>query len=320
MEWGGFISHASEDKNAFVRPLAEGLRKAGLKVWFDEFTLTVGDSLRRSIDHGLARSRFGIVVISESFLTKEWPQKELDGLVAREVGGVKVILPVWHGVTADDVRAYSPILADRLAVSSDRGLDHVVAELMRAIQRDDQSRKEPPSEPSGNRDQHARGGARSGARGGLNPTPARSAPSIPKIRRTPSDLEKRRFIQAAFETIAAYFKQGSELAGQQEGIDADFQQESTTRFTAELFVDGKSRRRCKIWINNNEIDFSENPLSWGHNDNSCNEILALVQDELALRALMGMAWANEGEGLDLNYLTPEDAAEFLWRRFAARLN
>jgi hypothetical protein len=181
-------------------------------------------------------------VISESFLTKEWPQKELDGLVAREVDGVKVILPVCHGVTADDLRAYSPILADRLAVSSDRGLDHVVAELMRAIQRDDQSRKAPPNEPSGNRDQRAQGQARAGASGGSNPAPARPAPSIPKIRRAPSDLEKRRFVQAAFETIATYFKQGSELAGQQEGVDGDFNRESTTQFTAELFVDGKSRR------------------------------------------------------------------------------
>src|SRR5712671_1731123 len=133
MEWDGFISHASEDKNAFVRPLAEGLRKAGLKVWFDEFTLSVGDSLRRSIDHGLAASRFGVVVISPSFLRKEWPQKELDGLVAREIDGVKVILPVWHKVTEHEICSYSPTLADRVAVSSDKGLDHVISELTKAF-------------------------------------------------------------------------------------------------------------------------------------------------------------------------------------------
>jgi hypothetical protein len=104
-----------------------------LKVWFDEFTLTIGDSLRRSIDRGLAHSLFGIVVISPDFLRKEWPQKELDGLVARESGGVKVILPVWHKVTADDIRTYSPTLADRLAANSEKGLDHVVEQLVRAI-------------------------------------------------------------------------------------------------------------------------------------------------------------------------------------------
>jgi TIR domain-containing protein len=132
-EWDVFISHASEDKESFVRPLAKRLQGQGLRVWFDELTLTVGDSLRRSIDGGLARSRYGIVVISPNFLQKEWPQKELDGLVAREIGGVKVILPVWHNIGADEIRAYSPTLADRLAVSSSKGLDHVKDELLKAI-------------------------------------------------------------------------------------------------------------------------------------------------------------------------------------------
>ena len=138
MEWDVFVSHASEDKEEFVRPLVEGLTRCGLKVWFDEFTLTLGDSLRRSIDRGLAHSRFGVVVVSPIFLSKDWPQRELDGLVAREVDGVKVILPVWHKISADEIRIYSPTLADRLAVSSDKGVDHVIAEVIRAIRRDDQ--------------------------------------------------------------------------------------------------------------------------------------------------------------------------------------
>jgi hypothetical protein len=133
MEWDVFISHASEDKETFVRPLAEGLRKCGLRVWFDEFTLKVGDSLRRSIDRGLAHSRFGVVVLSPDFLRKEWPQKELDGLVAREIDGRKVILPVWHNISDDQLRLYSPTLADRVAVSSSKGLDNVIAELTAAM-------------------------------------------------------------------------------------------------------------------------------------------------------------------------------------------
>jgi hypothetical protein len=106
MEWDVFISHASEDKESFVRPLAKRLQERGLRVWFDEFTLTVGDSIRRSIDSGLARSRYGIVVISPDFLQKEWPQKELDGLVAREIDGVKAILPV--GIRSGE-RTFAPI-------------------------------------------------------------------------------------------------------------------------------------------------------------------------------------------------------------------
>lgn len=133
-EWDVFICHASEDKEEFARPLAEGLIERGFRVWFDEFTLTVGDNLRRSIDNGLAHSRFGIVVVSPAFMGKEWPQMELDGLVTREVTGIKVILPVWHMITADKIREYSPTLANKVAVSSSKGLSHVIDELIRAIE------------------------------------------------------------------------------------------------------------------------------------------------------------------------------------------
>ena len=133
MDWDVFISHAWEDKEDIARPLAEALRQKGLRVWYDEFTLTLGDSLRRSIDRGLAQSRYGVVILSPNFFAKEWPQKELDGLVAREVPGEKVILPVWHNITADQIREYSPTLADRVAVKSDRGLEYVVEELLRVI-------------------------------------------------------------------------------------------------------------------------------------------------------------------------------------------
>ncbi|MBM4042790.1 MAG: toll/interleukin-1 receptor domain-containing protein [Planctomycetes bacterium] len=113
-----FISHASEDKVQFVRPLAEELRRMKWRVWYDEFTLKVGDRLRRSIDKGLLSSRYGIVVLSKAFFAKDWPQYELDGLAALEVNERKVILPIWHGVTKADVLAYSPPLADRVAILS----------------------------------------------------------------------------------------------------------------------------------------------------------------------------------------------------------
>ena len=131
--WDVFISHASEDKTDFARPLAEALLHRGLRVWFDEFTLSVGDSLRRSIDKGLSRSRYGVVIISPAFLSKEWPQRELDGLVAKEVAGVKVILPVWHKIDATTLSRYSPTLADKLATSSSKSLDHVVRDLLEAM-------------------------------------------------------------------------------------------------------------------------------------------------------------------------------------------
>lgn len=113
-----FVSHASEDKDEFVRPFVKCLQENGIEVWYDEFSLRVGDSLRRSIDNGLKNSSYGIVVLSEAFFSKEWPQRELDGLFAREVNGEKVILPIWHKISKNEVLKFSPIIADMLALNT----------------------------------------------------------------------------------------------------------------------------------------------------------------------------------------------------------
>src|SRR5688500_1916724 len=113
-----FISYASEDRADVGIPLANHLRRSGVKVWFDFFELEVGDSLRESIDHGLTQSRFGIVILRPSFFKKDWPKRELNGLFAIEEGTRKVILPVWHNVSKSEVSEYSPILADRLAANT----------------------------------------------------------------------------------------------------------------------------------------------------------------------------------------------------------
>jgi hypothetical protein len=133
MEYDIFISHASEDKENVARPLAQALTFAGLKVWLDENELTIGDSLRRNIDKGLSNSKFGVVILSPHFFKKEWPQKELDGLVSRDDGKQKVILPIWHDVTANEVRQYSPPLADKLAGMTSLGIDRVAQQIINAI-------------------------------------------------------------------------------------------------------------------------------------------------------------------------------------------
>lgn len=131
--WDVFICHASEDKDAIARPLADALTHAGLKVWYDGFTLTLGDSLRRAIDRGLVGSKYGTVILSPNFFAKEWPQRELDGLAACEIDGEKVILPIWHKVTREDIVRFSPILADKLGASTDKGLDTVVREILHVV-------------------------------------------------------------------------------------------------------------------------------------------------------------------------------------------
>ena len=132
-EWDVFISHASEDKATVARPLAASLRRAGARVWLDEHELTVGDSLSEKIDEGLARSQFGVVVLSPAFFAKHWPRRELAGLRAREEEGKKVILPVWHNVDTPAITQFSPILADALAAKTEQGIDNVAKAIIRVI-------------------------------------------------------------------------------------------------------------------------------------------------------------------------------------------
>lgn len=118
IEYDVFISHASEDKKTFVSDFANRLQELGVKVWYDQFSLQWGDSLRKSIDKGLANSRFGIVIISKSFMAKQWTEYELNGLVAGEIEGTHRILPIWHEVSKTEVFKFSPSLADKLALNT----------------------------------------------------------------------------------------------------------------------------------------------------------------------------------------------------------
>ena len=117
--WDVFISHASEDKAAVAIPIAQELERAGLTVWLDYHELTLGDSLRAKIDEGLGRSRFGVVILSEAFFAKDWPQRELNALIALESKSRKVLLPVLHGIKHQQLARYSPLLADKLSTSTE---------------------------------------------------------------------------------------------------------------------------------------------------------------------------------------------------------
>lgn len=123
MRWDLFISHASEDKDEIVRPLANKFSDRNVRVWYDEFELRIGDSLRESIENGLRHSRYGLVVLSPHFFEKKWPKRELDGLFTLETSSRNRILPIWHNVTAEDVTQYSLLLADRVGLPTNKGLD-----------------------------------------------------------------------------------------------------------------------------------------------------------------------------------------------------
>lgn len=133
-EYDVFISHASEDKDEVVRPLVHALQTNGLRVWYDEFEMKIGDSLRRKIDKGLVNSKFGVVVLSKDFIKKGWTNYELDGIITKVTTGEQVILPIWHNITKREVIDFSPSLADKLARNtSSFTVDEIASEITEVI-------------------------------------------------------------------------------------------------------------------------------------------------------------------------------------------
>jgi hypothetical protein len=70
-----FLSYSSKDKPV-VRPLAERLKKDGLKVWFDEWEIHPGDSIPAKIEAGLEHSRVLVFCMSVNASGAEWAQLE----------------------------------------------------------------------------------------------------------------------------------------------------------------------------------------------------------------------------------------------------
>lgn len=126
-----FISHASEDKNVIAMPLAEELKKNGYRVWFDEFEISVGDSLRRSIEMGMGNSKYGIVIFSKSFFYKGWTNYELDGLVEMNIESPGTLLPIWYNVSKKEVAEYSRPLSNISAIkASNLSIQQIVQKLL----------------------------------------------------------------------------------------------------------------------------------------------------------------------------------------------
>jgi hypothetical protein len=125
--WDLFICHATEDKEDIARPLAHLLHAANLKVWFDEFSLKLGDSLTESISRGLKGSKYGLVIFSPDFFGKQWTERELRTLLNLE----KRILPIWHNVDKQDIEEHYPFLTDLYAVKSKEGFERIVDSILR---------------------------------------------------------------------------------------------------------------------------------------------------------------------------------------------
>jgi hypothetical protein len=126
-----FICHDNRDKQAVAEPIAVGLQRLLCPVWYDEFSLGIGDSLRESIEKGIREAHKCILILSPQFFSNGgWTKAEFDSIYMKEIVEQKrVILPIWHNVTKQQVYDYSPRLADRVAIRTTTPIDAIVKRL-----------------------------------------------------------------------------------------------------------------------------------------------------------------------------------------------
>lgn len=128
-----FLSHATPDKEPFVRPFALELEEAGLSYWLDEAEIAWGDKIAARIQQGLETSKFIIVFITPAFIGRNWPEAELSAALTRESNeGRTVVLPIVAGDPRVLLSTY-PLLRDKQYREWKTGAPRLVAELKNLV-------------------------------------------------------------------------------------------------------------------------------------------------------------------------------------------
>lgn len=130
-----FLCHASEDKQTYLRPLVKAIHEAGISYWYDEAEIAWGDSITQKVNEGLAMSRFVIVFISQAFLSKNWPKRELSAALNIEAnsGEVRVLPLLADESIRDKVRQEFPLINDKLYLVWSSNPSSIVTQLERRI-------------------------------------------------------------------------------------------------------------------------------------------------------------------------------------------
>ena len=304
MERDFFICHASEDKSSIVRPLTNAFQKEGIACWIDEGEIQWGDSITQKVNDGLKISRYVIVVLSTSFMSKNWPKRELFAALNQEAssGEVKVLpLLVGDKVNRDNILRELPLLGDKMYITWDKSPEDVVKA---ARSRLSTSQVTPKGVvPSGQR-----------------VTDVEDIP-LPRIRKRFTQRDRDLLLTETYRVTKEYFQRALlRLKDQYTEVDTDLTEIHATKFIAKIYYQGDIKSQSKVWIDgfssSDGIKYSENRFSID-SDNSFNELIVIEDDGLELK--IKMMFGLIGQQPTKAPTTPLEAAEALWKRFSAPL-
>jgi TIR domain len=309
------ISYTSADK-AWAEWVGYVLEEEGFAVFIQAWDFRPGGNFVLEMQSAAIKADRTIMVLSPDYMKSQFASPEWAAAFAEDPQGLKrKLVPVV--VRQCEVPGLLRAIVHISLVNEDEGTARTL--LVNGV---NEKRTKPPQRPAFPGAQ-VRKPPKSFPGAKLTGAPASTA-YIPKLKRASSDVDKRRFIRGAFDEIKTHFQTAlDELAKHSEAVECDFQSNTTTEFTAEVFLNGKSTCFCRIWQG---AMFSSDGISYAeghghHSNNSCNESLTIADDrgELHLSSLMGMGFGQLEKIFNLKQMSQEQAADYLWRRFVAPL-
>jgi TIR domain len=310
-----FISYTSADK-IWAEWIAYVLEEEGFTVVIQAWDFRPGSNFALEMQRAATGAARTVMVLSPDYLKSQFASPEWAAAFAQDPEGLqRKLIPIMVR------RCQPPGLLSSIVHITLVGEDENAARL-RLLNGINARRTKPAQRPSF----PGSGVARPNTLfPGTTPSPAAGGPPyVPNVRRSPTDADRRKFCRQAFEIIRSQFQSAlDQLAQHTDAVECDFQPSTATEFTAEVFLNGKSACRCRVWLggmhSSDGISYAEGPLHYG--TNSCNESLSVSegQGELHLSSLMGMGFGQIERQFDLKHMSPEQAAEYLWRRFVIPL-
>jgi len=299
-----FICHAREDKSDVIKPLIIAFKKAGISYWYDKAEIKWGDSIPEKVNEGLRISRYVIVVLSEFFMLKKWPQRELNSALNVEASSGEVrVLPLLAGTDEikKDILSKYPILNDKFYLTWNYDTNTIIDALKARLKKMSKSflQTQPEAEK-----------------------PDFEIP-IPKIQRKFTQRDKDQFLKSSFTILKAYFKKAlSKLQDQYHDVETDFTEINNFKFVCIIYLHGNVANKCMIWVggplSTDTIAYREGEFTFDNNS-SYNDWLDVSHEgsSLGLKA-SGFNLSSSGYTKD-KLLSPEKAAEYLWVRFINQL-
>ena len=284
-----FISHASEDKKEIVEPLVQVLEANDISCWYDKQDIGWGDSIVAEVSEGLKSSKYVVFIITRTFLAKQWTHIELNTTLNMQISsGDKKVLPIVVG----DIQPHElPLLLQDKKYIAWNHEQEIVDELKKILGR--------PIEVQSIKNDIF------------------SIP-IPKRIKEITQLDKDKFTKKVYQGIVEYFEKAlSQLQTHYDEVDIDMTKLNELKFVAKVYVDGKSKSQCKIWMGGvfGSISYAIGDSYMDiNNDNTCNDWLSLEEDEEGLyMKSSGMMYLLHNH--DKKIRNPKEAGEYFWKSF-----